>query len=231
MKSSNITVTDARLNRLLDNKIDQRLDKRNIPSMIEKTVNDAKTRTGVIKKFYHYKGKALVELSDGKEVLCSYLRRMDGNIIDFFTPEGELSFCETLKEPCILPRAELNVMVVDVNDGTKEQLILGYYPKNDIVYIHPAEQGHYKITNINATNEYGIDIGGGKVEIRSMDGVGFTEGVFPDDETAVEYANVEQTPTVDDVYTKEELYTRDEVDELIAQAIDDLRKELKPEEE
>lgn len=222
MKANSIAVTDARVHRALDNKINQVIDKRNIPAMITKAVTDAKIHTGVVVKYYHYKDQALVRFTDNTYVLCGLLHQMNGNLIDFFTPEGELKFCEDLQEPYIQPRAELHVMVADINNGDDTQLILGYYNPNDITYTAPAEQGHFKITNINATNEFGVDIGNGKVTIKSIEGVSFTEGLFPEDETDVVYANSDDVPLARDVYTKNEVYTKAQVDKLI----EDLREEI-----
>lgn len=221
-RADNIAVTDARLHNILDKKINQVIDKRDIPSMIEKTVNDAKIHTGSVLKYYPYKDKAMVKLSNNQKVVCKLLHHMTGVLIDFFTPEGEADFCEELQEPCIVPRAELHVLVLDINDNTKEQLMLGYYHPDDFIYINPAANGCYKITNISPSNEYGLNIGMGKVEVKTLDGMEFTEGFFPEDETSIVYANKENVPVKDDVYTKKEVYTKEEVDKLI----EDLREEL-----
>lgn len=228
MNSNNITVTNARARNAFDNHVNRVIDKRNIPQMIEKKVNDAKIKTGVVLKFYQYKDQALVRLADNTEVICSFLHRMAGDLIDFYTPAGEDAYCDIIHERCIIPRAELHVMVADVHDGTDEMLILGYFQPNDIVYVKPADSGCYKLSNINATNEFGINVGNGKVEIKSLDGVNFTEGVFPEDEAQIEYANSEDVPSIDDVYkksevyNKSEVYTKEEVDELINDLLESL---------
>lgn len=236
MDSKNITVTDGRLNKVLDRKINQVINSRKIPEMVDNKINKSKTHTGVILKFYPYKDKALVRLSDNTEVLCCFLHRMDGNLIDFFTPEGESSFCEDLKEPCIIPRAELHVMVADVNNGNDERLIQGFYQPKDITYIKPAANGCYKISNINPTNEFGLNIGRGNVEIKSLDGVNFTEGLFPSDEKDIVYANVEDTAKKEDTSNKVKSLSKSSTDkqypsakcvyDYIDEKINELREEL-----
>ena len=199
MTSKKLTITNARARQALNKKIDERIDSKNIESIVEKSVNDAKIHTGVLLKFYPYLDKAKVRLSNNKDVICKILHRMDGALIDFYTPEGTLELCEELKEPCIMPRANLDVVVMDINDNTDEQLILGFYKKDDVLYTAPAENGHYKILNVGATNQVGLDIGQGEVNVKSMNGVTFTEGEYHKDDHVVEYADSEN------VYDKQEI--------------------------
>ena len=218
MKSANITATDGRVLSAFSPVINQIIDS-SVDEKIKSEVDKSKIFIGVVTKFYPYLDKAEVKVDD-KLILCKVLHRMHGSVIDFFTPEGDDGFCEKLKEPCVYPRGELNVAIVDILDNTHEMLLLGYYYKEDVLFSTPAKQGHYKISNIGATNRWGFDIGEGSISIRSMDGVEFTEGEFHEDNSTVEYANT------DNVYTKEKVYTKEEVDELIREAIDDLREEI-----
>ena len=210
----NITATDGRVKSaitpVINSVVDSKLEKE-----IKKEVDKSKIQIGILTKYYPYLDKAEVKVDD-KIILCKILHRMHGSLVDFFTPLGDSSFCETLKEPCIIPRGELDCLVADINDNTKEQLLLGYFLKNDILYTHPAEPGHYRIADLSATNEYGLDIGAGGINLNSNEGVTFTEGLTSSDNSVVEYANN------NNVYPKEEVYTKEEVDELI----DKLRKEL-----
>lgn len=217
MKTTNdITLTNGREFKTLDIVVNKVIDNRKIEQTIEETVDAAKIRTGKINKFYPYLDKAEVKLDNiSKPVLCKILHFMGGVLIDFFTPEGEMSFCETLNEPCILPREELHVLVADIsNQDNKEMLILGYYHPNDITGIKPAQQGYFKITNIGATNIWGIEIGNGEIKVSTNEGVKFTEGEFHADDTVINYAN------------DKEIYTKDEVNELLAQMKQEIIDEI-----
>lgn len=217
MKTTNdITLTNGREFKTLDIVVNKVIDNRKIEQTIEETVDAAKIRTGKINKFYPYFDKAEVKLDNiSKPVLCKILHFMGGVLIDFFTPEGEMSFCETLNEPCILPREELHVLVADIsNQDNKEMLILGYYHPNDITGIKPAQQGYFKITNIGATNIWGIEIGNGEIKVSTNEGVKFTEGEFHADDTVINYAN------------DKEIYTKDEVNELLAQMKQEIIDEI-----
>ncbi|MCR5026991.1 MAG: hypothetical protein K6A34_06090 [Methanobrevibacter sp.] len=213
---NDITLTNGREFKTLDLVVNKVIDNRKIEQTIDETVDSSKTRTGVITKFYPYLDKAEVKLDNvAKPVLCRILHRMGGVLIDFFTPEGELDYCETLQEPCILPREELHVLVADIsNIDAKEMLLLGYYHPEDIVGIKPADQGYLKITNIGATNTWGVQIGNGEIKVSTNEGVVFEEGEFKTDDTVINYANDKDT------------YTKDEVNELLLQLKQEILDEI-----
>ena len=131
--TNNITLTNKRQYDPLKLLVNQIIDDRKIEETINKTVDASKIRTGKLLKFYPYLDKAEVQLNNiTKPVLCRMFHRFGGSLIDFFTPEGENAFCETLKEPCILPREQLHVLVADIsNEDAKEMLSL---PLLGIVY-------------------------------------------------------------------------------------------------
>ncbi|MBQ2653069.1 MAG: hypothetical protein IJF83_05895 [Methanobrevibacter sp.] len=200
--TENITLTNRRQLAPIKTIVDKAIEEKEIEKTIDKTVDASKSRTGVLTKFYPYLDKAEVKLDhNSKKVLCRFLHNFSGSLIDFFTPDGESSFCETLHEPCILPRADLHVCVLDISneDAADEMLILGYFNPDDIVGIKPANPGYLKITDIGATNQWGVEIGQGEVNIRTVKGAHFTEGEYHTDDTDVEYANSEK------VYTKQEM--------------------------
>ena len=216
--SSNITTTDGRvinaISPVIESVVDDKLNK-----TIKKEVNASKIHLGVLTKFYPYLDKAEVKV-DNKLILCKILHRMHGSLIDFFTPQGNYAFCEKLQEPCVIPMSELDVLVADINDNTKEQLLLGYFIKEDVIYTSPAVQGHYNICDTGGTNQFGLDIGAGDINLDSSNGVTFNEGLTPDETNVMTYANSST------VYTKKEVYTKEEVDELIKKAIEDLKEEI-----
>ncbi len=214
--TENITLTNRRQYdplKLLVNKI---VDEREIEKTINKTVDASKIRTGILNKFYPYLDKAEVQLDNiTKPVLCRIFHMFGGSLIDFFTPDGERGFCETLREPCIIPRADLHVLVADIsNEDAKEMLMLGYYHPNDIV-IKPADPAYMKITDIGATNSWGVEIGRGEVKITTSDGIKVVEGEFHADNTEINYMNS------DDTYTKSEI--KNLIAEMKQEIIDELQ--------
>lgn len=218
MKSRDITATNGRVMNALSPVIKSAVES-TVTDKIKTEVDKSKIHIGILTKFYPYLDKAEVRVND-KLILCKILHRMHGSLVDFFTPDGDASFCEILNEPCIIPRSELDCLVADIGDNTREQLLLGYFLKDDVVYISPAESGHYKINDAGSTNNWGLDIGVGNINLDSANGVTFTEGEIPDDNAIVEYASSEN------VYNKKEIYTKKEVDAAIKKAIDDLREEI-----
>ena len=214
--TESITLTNRRQYaplKLLVNKI---VDEREIEKTINKTVDASKIRTGILKKFYPYLDKAEVQLDNiTKPVLCRIFHMFGGSLIDFFTPDGERGFCETLHEPCIFPRADMHVLVADIsNEDAKEMLMLGYYNPSDIVGIRPATPGHMKLTDIGATNIWGVEIGHGEVNITTYDGIKVVEGEFHSDNTEINYANTSET------------YTKSEIKDLIAEMKQEIINEL-----
>lgn len=234
-KSSNITATDGRVIRSIEPIIHSVVDTK-MEKEVKKEIDKTKIHLGVLTKYYPYIDKAEVKVNN-ELIVCKILHRMHGSLVDFFTPEGDKDFCEKLKEPCIIPRGELDCLVADINDNTKEQLLLGYFLKNDVIYTTPANPGHYRIVDLSATNEYGLDIGVGDIQLNSNEGVTFTEGFVAKENKNIVYANSENVYTKNDVYKKSEVYkkslvyTKEEVDELIKKAIDDFRKEIFPDDD
>lgn len=201
--SENITLTNGRQYSVLRMLVNRIVDERKIEEKVNKTVDASKIRTGKLVKFYPYLDKAEVQLDNlNKNVICKKFHFIGGSLLDFFTPEGESAYCMNLQEPCIIPREELHVLVADIsNEDSNEMLLLGYYHPRDIVGIKPASPGYFKITNVGATNTWGVQIGCGEVNVATYDGVQYTQGEFHEDDTIIDYANSKE------VYTKEEVKT------------------------
>lgn len=220
--TDSMTLTNRRQFDPLKVLVNQIIDEREIEKTINKTVDASKIRTGILKKYYPYVDKAEVQLDNvTKPVVCRIAHNFAGSVVDFFTPAGERGFCDNLKEVCFYPKEELHVFVADIsNEDAKEMLLIGYYFPNDIVGIKPASPGYMKITDIGATNQWGVEIGQGEVKITTSDGIKVVEGEYHADNTEINYADSANT------YTKKEVYTKEEVDELIKKAIDDLKEEI-----
>lgn len=224
--TDSITLTNRRQYDPFKTLVNQIIDDRKIEETIQQTVDASKIRTGVLNKFYPYLDKAEVKLDNiSKPVLCRIFHMFGGSLIDFFTPEGEREFCENLKEPCIIPRGELHVLVADIsNEDANEMLMLGYFYPNDIVGIKPADPGYMKITDIGATNIWGVTIGYGEIKIITSNGISYTKGEFHTDNTDVVYADSENT------YTKKEVFTKEEVIALLETMKQEIIEELQPQE-
>ena len=197
--SKNITVTDARTRKALNNLIKE-ITAPQIQKTVKKAVDNEKIKTGKVTKFYPYLDKAEVKIDKTKKkVLCKVLHRFAGGLIDFFTPLGDNSYCETLKEPCILPRDNLHACIVDINDNTKEYLLLGYYYPDDIVGFEPASIGAMKIMSFGASKENYIEFSGAGLKIQTTKEVEMETGEYNTDTVEVHHAHVE------DVYSKDEI--------------------------
>lgn len=213
MNSSDVTVTDARMKSVLRKHVAPIIND-TVPQIVSEAVNENKIHTGKLTKFYPYLDKAEVRFTGSKKtVLCKILHLYSGSLIDLFTPEGERSFCKKLKEPCIIPHSPLYCLVVDINDKTKEQLLLGYYHSTEFTGFKPAPTGGMKIISFGGYKQNYIEFNGSKLIIRTSKDIHMEKGEYTGTDEKVERVNT------GDVYTKEEVYTKQEVDELIAAKI------------
>ena len=205
--TDNITVTNGRLKKALDKQVSPIIMPK-VSKQIIKAVNDSKLQIGTVTKFYPYLDKYEVKLN-GQLVICSVLHRYAGELFDFYTPFGDEDYCPNLNEPCIIPRAELNCLVLDVQDGTDEQILMGFVHLEDIIGISPARNGFMKISSTGITNEEYIEFGQG-LRIHSRSAPDVSTGDMFDEAKEVNYANSNDT------------YTKEEIDKMI----EDLRNEL-----
>ena len=195
--SKNITATKARVATKLNQIIDRNMDNRQLTRTMEEKVNNARAVTGVVTKFYPYLDKAEVKIDDSKKkVLCTILHRFGGELIDFFTPNGDKTYCDKLKEPCIKPRGDLNCFIIKAK---KEWLLLGYFQSEEIIGVNPASMGDMKLVTRGGANQYWIKFGYAGLDIRSSTTPVTNVGETDDDMDELNYANTK------DVYTKEEL--------------------------
>ena len=220
--SNDITVTDARFKKALEQGLSHVINS-NVPQMISQAVNDNSIRTGMVTKFYPYLDKAEVQLDNvNQKVLCKLTHRYVGSLIDFYTPMGEESFCNTLREPCIIPIDPLYCVIIRIHeDDSNEYLLLDYYYPNDIVGFAPPPAGNMRIANFRVSNEDYIQFGNGGLKIRTKQPI------------ESYYGEYEKDTVKHEVYTKDETYSQEEVDEKIKNATvdggtvtDELYKEL-----
>ncbi|KZX11380.1 hypothetical protein MBORA_16250 [Methanobrevibacter oralis] len=202
----NITATQGRLKQAYDKGLGK-LVQNDISKTVNNIVKDTRINTGVITKFYPYLDKAEVKLSNDKLILCKILHRYGGELIDYYTPTGEEDYCIKLKEPCILPREELNCLIININDNTEEYLLLGFYEPNELIGISPATQGNMKLITRGGTNQFYIKFGYDGLKISSIDKPETIVGEIENESVKLEYVN------------KEEVYTKKEIDNILNSGI------------
>lgn len=204
MKTSDkINVTDARLRNALKTEIEYSVVPE-INKKISDVATNAKIQIATMTKFYPYLDKAEVKIKN-KLILCKILHRFNGDLIDFYTPEGEQDYCSKLKEPCIIPRSELTCLILDINDGTSEQIIIGYFSSEELIGLDPAEMGSLKLTKITGTNQYWIKFGGDGLDLRLPSNSTISAGEFDEEMEEINYITQEDVidkPDLTEVYNQ-----------------------------
>lgn len=228
MKSGNITATDARLKNALNNSVGS-LISNSVNKSVKNSVDKSKIRTGILHKFYPYLDKVEVQLDNGGEVICKILHKFSGDLIDFFTPDGEEFFDENLNEPYVIPENELTCLLADISSqDSEEYVLLGYYIPNNINLISPATPGNFKISSINATDESNISFGKDGFKSSTIDENNVNEKCFDnliiddlilDDTTIQKIINQLDLP---DTVNLSDYYTKKEINNLIPNNLSEL---------
>ena len=209
MKSKDITVTKGRTKEAFE-KMVTHVTTPHIETAIQTAIQESRIRLGSVTKFYPYKDKAKVQLNNGDEVLCKLPHRVMGDFIDFFVPVGEESYCTELKEPCIIPRDGLPCLILNINDeDSDEYFLLSYYAPNDLVVTTPPREGHVRLSHITATNEAYMDFSADGLKVVSSQPIDSQYGEDDDD------------------LTKEEYYSKKEIDQMFDYSLTELIEGLK----
>ena len=191
-RSQDLTVTESRAKNAWDNLLEERVLPK-VNENIKKSIENERIKTGVVTKFYPYLDKAEVKLDKTNiRVLCKVLHRFMGNMIDFFTPLGDEHFCNSLKEPCIIPRDPLHALVVDINDGTNDYLLLGYYYLDEIIGFNPAGMGAMKLISFGASKENYIEFSGNGLKIQTSTPLEAEVGEYEDTIKKMDYVTSEE---------------------------------------
>lgn len=204
-------ITNARVKNSLYKQMDAYMEKQNITGKMHDAIEEHGIKKGIVKEIYHYLDQSLVELSNGKLVKAWHLHRCFGSIVDMYTPYGQQIISETEHEPCIIPRETLKCLVAEV--GKEEYVLLGYYNPEMTGIFNPAEAGHYLIRTMSETSHGGLDISPQEIVIQSNNGASFVEQDVGQS-TPINYANSSNT------YTKDDLYTRAQVEKMIKEIWD-----------
>ena len=213
--SKDLVITEGRAKKAFDDAA-TRVIMPTVDQKIKSSVEDERLRTGVIRKFYPYLDKAEVKFDNvNKKVLCKVLHRFGGELLDLFTPNlDRWGFDDKLRERYIVPRGAIHVVVANLHDAdSEEHLILGSYQNEELVGLNPATPGNFKIATRGGHNQFWIKFGYDGLDIRLPGSSTMKVGEMDVDMTEVQYADT------NDVYSKEEVYTKEEVDELIQKAI------------
>ncbi len=206
--TDNITVTNGRLEKALKTRVEPIIMPQ-VTKQVNQAVNDSKFQIGVMTKFYPYLDKCEIEVN-GELVLCKILHRFIGDLCEYYTPVGDEDYCSTLNEPCIIPMGTLECLILDVNDNTDEQIMVGFINSEELIGVNPAKQGNLKLVSRTETNQFWIKFGLDGLDIRSPQAPTTNVGEYDSTMEEVKYTN------------SNEVYTKAEVDQLI----EDLRNEI-----
>lgn len=206
--TDNITVTNGRLEKALKTRVEPIIMPQ-VTKQVNQAVNDSKFQIGVMTKFYPYLDKCEIEVN-GELVLCKILHRFIGDLCEYYTPVGDEDYCSTLNEPCIIPMGTLECLILDVNDNTDEQIMVGFINSEELIGVNPAKQGNLKLVSRTETNQFWIKFGLDGLDIRSPQAPTTNVGEYDSTMEEVKYTN------------SNEVYTKAEVDQLI----EDLKNEI-----
>lgn len=221
--SKNITDTGSRLLVNLNNVNEQFYQNQRVDDKITNAVLDSMVKTGVMLKYYPSLNKSLIRLDNGKEVVCKNLSLFGGDLLFFYTPVGDATYCDLLHEPCVVPRGRLDVIVAPLdNNDDKEWIMMGYYHREDIVGVNPSKQGNFKILALGSLQEYSLRFGIDGLEVVTNGKVNKTEvNDFGEDVSDYHYTKDETDNIVQDAsdslvnILNEDYYTKNELDTII----------------
>lgn len=213
MKSSNITVTDGRLMRALNN----------VTSAINNGsggVNGGNEKVesgvfiGTLNRFYYESREASVKLSD-KTVICKLTSPVGGSVDILFTPFAELEWDKDSRKTYFKPYEDIQCIVLKIDDT---YYVISYYVKdNELPVIN--EGGTLYLGGYNTS----VRLGGGNGVVVNSPKITFKDWTQPDMYNKVNTVDLnEDNVTNKDYYNKSEVYTREEVDELLKELKEEL---------
>lgn len=164
--SYNITDTDSRLLEGLSGISNQVYESKNIGTQISNAVEESMITVAVLVKYYPALNKCMVKLGDGSTKICTVSLLMAGDIMFFYTPMGDATYCDKLHEPCVIPRGKHYCFVAPVNN-IDEWVMLGYHYPEEFIGFNPSKKGQFKIIAFGSLGEYSIRFGVEGMEIVS----------------------------------------------------------------
>ena len=142
MKSSNITVTDGRLMRALNNATQAIANNTSLSG--NNTQKDNELHVGKLTRFFYETQEAEVKLTE-KTVTCKLTRPTEGSVNIFFTPFAELEWDETLRKTYFKPYEDIRCVVAKINN---KYYVISYFQNDKIIplmyicYFNTAEIIH-----------------------------------------------------------------------------------------
>lgn len=220
MNTEDITVTDGRLLRALNNTITNSTTSNSVKNAIEEAKEDSMVQEATLTKYYSNSFYIEAKLSNGEIVKAKTVSPFCSDALLYVTPEGEWMTEEDSTETYVKPRADIPCYLAPVNtDSEFKYVLLGFYIKNtdQILYNAPFYQG-FELRLIGATSmrkiSFSIERG---FSIDLDDSLAQAEG---------DYDNMYTETRFTDYYTQEEI---DEEIDGLKKEIEELKKQLQSE--
>lgn len=214
MNSSNITVTDARL---LDafKRIETVNETRTIAGSESEKKIDNEIRVATLTRFFYEKQEAEVKLDD-KLIICKLTSPVAGSVNLYFTPFSELLFDKDLKRTYFKPYEKVKCIVIKI-DTT--YYIISYFQDN----VQPPVIVDGGVLYLGGYNN-SIQLGGNSGGIYfNTDKLVFKDWMNPEQRNKIHTEDFnEENLMNENYYDKDEIYTKEEVDELIKELKEEL---------
>ena len=191
MKSSNITVTDGRLMRALNNATQAIANNTSLSG--NNTQKDNELHVGKL------------------------TRPTEGSVNIFFTPFAELEWDETLRKTYFKPYEDIRCVVAKIND---KYYVISYFQNDKITPPSIATGGSLYLQGYTTSLQINGDNGGIYFNTPK---IVYKDWMTPEQRNTVQTSDLtEENLTNKDYYTKDEIYTKSEVDELIKELKEEL---------
>jgi|GEM_PF-2818561 len=214
MNSSNITVTDGRLMKAWNNVTQAIANNTSLSG--RNPQKDNELHVGKLTRFFYETQEAEVKLTD-KTVNCKLTRPTEGSVNIFFTPFAELEWDETLRKTYFKPYEDIRCVVAKIND---KYYVISYF-QNDKINTPPiASGGSLYLQGYTTSLQINGDNGGVYFNTPK---IVYKDWMTPEQRNNVQTSDLtEENITNKDYYTKDEIYTKTEVDELIKELKEEL---------
>lgn len=218
MKTSNITVTDARLLSGLSNAVtaSSRVSTNHFSS-----TSNIEIQTGILTRFFYDLDKAEVKLNNGNIVTCKLTRPVPDGLKFFYTPISDLEWDSDKKITYFAPlNDKIACIVLKISES---YFLLSYYSLNVPNLPKPVTDPTFILGNYENQIEFGGSTGGVCIESEKII---FKEVSSPEQRNQVNTSDL----TEDNILSKN-YYTREEVNALLQALRDEFNTKLEQKEE
>lgn len=224
MKSGNITVTNGRLLRALNNA--NETARKTSTTRIKENYESISIHTGTLTKFYYNWDRAEVKLNNQEKevVLCRLTHPVSMGCKFFWTPFGDLKYDEERQHTYFAPAASnYRCLVLTIKD--EGSFVIAYY-YNEKIGSPPniAEGGVVHIAGYDESIQLGGVQEGGI--ILDAPNIIFKDWIAGDQRNVVPSANM-----TDDNILSKDYYSKEEVDSLLQELRDEFNTKLEEEED